>query len=135
MTIHSLYIFSRRGTCLYYTEWYRPRNTLSELPEEDRKLMFGLLFSLKQLMNKMHPGCVRWGIRLLPPIIMDPCALSITITSPPLPPHGANLTVAFAGGKLKTDLFLSTDLTRVFFGTRRATTYFTTWRRSRAIAL
>ena len=56
MTIHSLYIFSKRGTCLYYGEWNRPRSTLAEMPDEDRKLMFGLVFSLKQLMNKMNPN-------------------------------------------------------------------------------
>jgi hypothetical protein len=56
MTIHSLYIFSKRGTCLYYTEWARPRSTLRDTPDEDRKLMFGMLFSLKQLMNKMNPA-------------------------------------------------------------------------------
>lgn len=55
MTIHSIYIFSKTGTCLYYAEWVRPRSSLSDSPEEDRKLMFGLLFSLKQLMNKMGP--------------------------------------------------------------------------------
>ena len=56
MTIHNLYVFSKRGTSLYYAEWYRPRSTLAELPDEDRKLMFGLIFSLKQLMNKMNPA-------------------------------------------------------------------------------
>ena len=55
MTIHSLYIFDRAGSCLYYAEWYRPRNTLIDVPDEDRKLMFGLIFSLKQLMNKFSP--------------------------------------------------------------------------------
>jgi hypothetical protein len=55
MTIHNLYIFDRAGTCLYYTEWYRPLNTLKDLPDEDAKLMFGMLFSLKQLMNKANP--------------------------------------------------------------------------------
>ncbi len=55
MTIHSLYIFSKSGTCLFYTEWNRPRSTLASAPEEDRKLMFGLLFSMKQLMNKLNP--------------------------------------------------------------------------------
>lgn len=56
MTIFTLYIFSRRGACLYYAEWQRPHSTLKDMPEEDRKLMFGLLFSLKQLMNKMNPN-------------------------------------------------------------------------------
>lgn len=55
MTIHSLYIYSRNGTCLYYAEWFRPRNTLADAPGEDAKLMFGLLFSLKLLVNKMTP--------------------------------------------------------------------------------
>ena len=57
--IYCLYIFSRRGTCLYYREWHRPRSTLSDTPSEDRKLMFGLYFSLKQLAQKMSPNpCV-----------------------------------------------------------------------------
>ena len=56
MTIHSLYIYSRNGSCLYYAEWYRPRNTLADAPGEDAKLMFGLLFSLKLLVNKMTPA-------------------------------------------------------------------------------
>ena len=51
MTIHSLYVFSKDGSCLYYYEWNRPRSTLADAPDEDRKLMFGLVFSLKQLMN------------------------------------------------------------------------------------
>lgn len=55
MTIHTLYVFSKRGTCMYYGEWHRPRSMLAEMPDEDRKLMFGLVFSLKQLMNKMNP--------------------------------------------------------------------------------
>ena len=53
--IYNLYIFDRAGTCIYYTEWHRPVSTLKDLPDEDRKLMFGLLFSLKQLMNKANP--------------------------------------------------------------------------------
>ncbi len=53
--IFNLYIFSKTGTCLYYTEWMRPHSTLRDMPDEDRKLMFGLLFSLKQLMNKANP--------------------------------------------------------------------------------
>lgn len=56
MTINSLYIFTKRGTCLYYAEWHRPMNTLKDTPDEDRKLMFGFLFSLKKLMNDMSPG-------------------------------------------------------------------------------
>lgn len=56
MGIFNLYIFSKQGSCLYYAEWYRPVSTLKDTPEEDRKLMFGLLFSLKQLMNKMNPS-------------------------------------------------------------------------------
>ena len=60
--LHSLYVFSKRGTCLFYVEWHRPRSMLAEMPDEDRKLMFGLVFSLKQLMNKMNPNpCVGGG--------------------------------------------------------------------------
>jgi len=65
--IYNLYIFSARGTCLYYAEWFRPQSLLKDLPDEDRKLMYGLLFSLKQLMNKANPApCVRGGGAVLP---------------------------------------------------------------------
>ncbi len=54
-TIHCLYIFNRRGACLYYREWHRPHSTLSDNPSEDRKLLFGLHFSLKKLVQKLSP--------------------------------------------------------------------------------
>ncbi len=54
--IFNFYLFSRRGACLYYAEWERPHSTLKDMPDEDRKLMFGYLLSLKSLMNKMNPS-------------------------------------------------------------------------------
>ena len=53
--IFNLYIFDKAGSCLYYNEWFRPQSTLKDMPEEDRKLMFGLIFSLKLLMNQASP--------------------------------------------------------------------------------
>ncbi len=46
MVIHNIYIFAN-GTCLYYEHWNRPFNPLGDSPDQDYKLMFGLLFSLK----------------------------------------------------------------------------------------
>jgi hypothetical protein len=54
-TIHCLYIFNGKGACLYYREWNRPHSTLADNPSEDRKLLFGLHFSLKKLIEKMSP--------------------------------------------------------------------------------
>ncbi|XP_011623593.1 trafficking protein particle complex subunit 1 [Amborella trichopoda] len=48
-----LYMFNRNGVCLFYREWLRPLKTLS--PQQDHKLMFGLLFSLKSFTTKMDP--------------------------------------------------------------------------------
>ncbi|KAF3773243.1 Trafficking protein particle complex subunit 1 [Nymphaea thermarum] len=48
-----IYIFNRNGVCLLYREWQRPLKTLS--PQQDQKLMFGLLFSLKSFTAKMDP--------------------------------------------------------------------------------
>lgn len=50
-----MYIFNRAGRCLYYKEWSRPHFALADDPDEDKKLMFGMLFSLKDLTNKMSP--------------------------------------------------------------------------------
>ena len=54
MTIYNFYIFDRRGSCLWYREWLRPFNSLSE--GEDGRLMFGMLFSLKEMIGKMGGG-------------------------------------------------------------------------------
>lgn len=50
---HMMYVFNRNGVCLLYKEWNRPLHTLN--PQQDHKLMFGLLFSLKSLTAKMDP--------------------------------------------------------------------------------
>ncbi|KAL9228831.1 hypothetical protein vseg_004369 [Gypsophila vaccaria] len=51
-----MYIFNRNGVCLLYKEWNRLLHTLH--PQQDHKLMFGLLFSLKSLTSKMDPTSV-----------------------------------------------------------------------------
>lgn len=48
-----MYVFNRNGVCLLYREWDRPLKTLN--PQQDHKLMFGLLFSLKSFTAKMDP--------------------------------------------------------------------------------
>uniref|UniRef100_A0A7S4B046 Trafficking protein particle complex subunit n=2 Tax=Chrysotila carterae TaxID=13221 RepID=A0A7S4B046_CHRCT len=52
--IYTMHIFNRKGTCLYYQEWNRPLPVRGDLLQE-HKLMFGFLFSLKQLVSKMSP--------------------------------------------------------------------------------
>eukprot|EP00850_Spirogloea_muscicola_P018285 SM000166S02466 [mRNA] locus=s166:95969:97162:+ [translate_table: standard] len=52
--INAVYVFDRAGVCLYYRAWRRPHAPLSAA--EDRKLMFGLLFSLKSFAAKMDPA-------------------------------------------------------------------------------
>ena len=49
-------MYNRRGKCLFYREWNRPLNTLADDPLEERKLMFGFLFSLKDLASKLSPS-------------------------------------------------------------------------------
>ncbi|XP_020583896.1 trafficking protein particle complex subunit 1 [Phalaenopsis equestris] len=62
-----LYIFNRNGVCLLNREWHRPLRTLDA--QQDQKLMFGLLFSLRSFTAKMDPTSVdkgNLGVPLLP---------------------------------------------------------------------
>jgi len=63
--LHNIYIFNRKGVCLFYKEWNRPQFTLEDDPNEDKKLMFGMLFSLKDLAQKMSPEKSDDGIHVI----------------------------------------------------------------------
>ncbi|KAL4180630.1 hypothetical protein AMTRI_Chr12g233600 [Amborella trichopoda] len=45
---------NRNGLCLFYRKWLCPLQTLS--PQQDHKLMFGLVFSVKSFTTKMDPS-------------------------------------------------------------------------------
>ena len=49
-------IFNRQGTCLYYQE-FQPSATSAPAGDikSHHKLMYGFLFSLKQLVGKLSP--------------------------------------------------------------------------------
>ena len=55
--IYAVYIFNRRGKCLYHEEWNqiekKEKKSMNEL-QEDERLLFGLAFSLKEFTQKMN---------------------------------------------------------------------------------
>ena len=71
-----IYIFNRNGVCLLYREWHRPLRTLAR--NQDQKLMFGLLFSLRSFTAKIDPtSYVYLTARSLPFLLLGGgCGLS-----------------------------------------------------------
>lgn len=59
--IFNFYIYNRKGKLLYYKEWNRPLNTLADDIAEERRLMFGMLFSMKDLVGKLGPAPAHGG--------------------------------------------------------------------------
>ncbi|KAK9178878.1 hypothetical protein WN943_028072 [Citrus x changshan-huyou] len=69
---HMMYVFNRNGVCLLYREWNRPLHTLNA--QQDHKLMFGLLFSLKSLTAKMDPTNAEKGNLGVPQLSGQGCS-------------------------------------------------------------
>jgi hypothetical protein len=55
LEIYAFYVFDRRGTCMLYHEWAAAPGAERSATRPDPKLVFGLLFSLKQLAAKLSP--------------------------------------------------------------------------------
>lgn len=54
MTVYNLYIFDGQCKCLFYREWVR-RKQAGISQEEEFKLMYGMIYSLKSLMSRLSP--------------------------------------------------------------------------------
>lgn len=51
--LYNLYIFNKHGINIYYREWSRPLNTLEHDAKEEKRLMFGMLYSIQQMVTKL----------------------------------------------------------------------------------
>jgi len=62
MTIYNIWIFDESGTLLFYKEWLRKKHTSMD-KQEEAKLLYGMLFSIKSFANKLSPDDMKEGFQ------------------------------------------------------------------------
>ncbi|XP_075144618.1 blocked early in transport 5 [Haematobia irritans] len=60
MKVFNLYIFDKFGTLMYYAEWNRTKKS-GLTQEEEAKLTYGMLSSIKSFVSKLSPHDPREG--------------------------------------------------------------------------
>lgn len=53
--LHNLYIFSREGNCIFYREWNRTNRKQAANPDEEYKLICGLVLSMSRFSENISP--------------------------------------------------------------------------------
>lgn len=51
--IYSFFVYARAGKCIYYEEWNRNEPMDPAKTAADQRLMYGMLYSLRQFCAKM----------------------------------------------------------------------------------
>ena len=60
MPVYNLYMFDRNCTCLYYKQWVRDKDAgISQ--DEEFKLMYGMIFSIKSLLSRLSSNSKKEG--------------------------------------------------------------------------
>lgn len=60
MVAYNLYIFDRNCSCLFYRQWAKVKEC-GISAEEERKLLYGMVYSLKSLLSRLSPFTTRDG--------------------------------------------------------------------------
>jgi hypothetical protein len=53
--LYSCHIFDRQGTCIFHKEWNQKHKKTEQQVEGEFKLVYGLIFSLKQFVIGVAP--------------------------------------------------------------------------------
>ena len=56
--IYNLYIWTKKGKCIYYQAWHRQTSPKDSI-EQEQSLMYGFLIAIKSFVDKTSPStCV-----------------------------------------------------------------------------
>jgi len=90
MVVYNAYVYDRLGACQSYVEWQRSHNSMPHDSAEERRLVYGALYSVRAMTSSFSPAKGALATEAQAPSLLPDGPARAASPAPPAPPAAAD---------------------------------------------